>query len=33
MYSAYKLSKQGDNMQPDVLLSEFWTSVLVQVQF
>ena len=26
MDSAYKLNKQGDNIQPDVLLSQFWTS-------
>ena len=27
MYSAYKLNKQGDNIQPDVLLSQFGTSL------
>ena len=32
MYSAFKLNKQGDNIQPDVLLSQFWTS-LFYVQF
>ena len=25
MYSAYKLNKEGDNIQPDVLLSQFGT--------
>ena len=33
MYSAYKLNKQGDNIQPDVVLSQFWTSLLFHVQF
>ena len=33
MYSAYKLNKQTDNIQPDVLLSQFGTSVLFHVQF
>ena len=33
MYSAYKLNKQGDNIQPDVLLSLFGTSLLFHVQF
>ena len=27
MYSAYKLNKQGDNVQLDVLLSQFGTSL------
>ena len=31
MYSAYKLNKQGDNIQPDVLLSQFGTSLLFYV--
>ena len=31
MYSAYKLSKQGDNIQLDVLLSLFGNSVLFYV--
>ena len=31
MYSAYKLNKQDDNMQPDVFLSQFWTSSLFRV--
>ena len=33
MYSAYELHKQGDNIQPDVLLSEYGTSLLLFVQF
>ena len=33
MYSASKLNKQGDNIQPDVLLSRFGTSLLFHVQF
>ena len=33
MYSAYNLNKQGDNIQPDVLLSWFRTSLLFYVQF
>ena len=33
MYSACKLNKQGDNIQPDVLLSQFGTSLLFHVQF
>ena len=33
MYSAYKLNKQGDNIQPDVLLPWFGTSLLFHVQF
>ena len=33
MYSAYKLNKQGDNIQPWVLLSRFWTSLLFHVWF
>ena len=33
MYSAYKLSEQGDNIEPDVLLSQFWASALFHVQF
>ena len=33
MYSAYKLNKQGDNIQPDILLSWFETSLLLHVQF
>ena len=30
-YSAYKLSKQGDNIQPWVLFSQFGTSLLFRV--
>ena len=33
MYSAYKLNKQGDNIQPDVPLFLFGTSLLFHVQF
>ena len=33
MYSAFKLHKQGDNVQPDVLLFLFGTSLLFHVQF
>ena len=33
MYSAYKLNRQGDNIQPWVLLSQFGTSLLFHVQF
>ena len=33
MYSACKLNKQSDNIQPDVLLSLFGTSLLFHVQF
>ena len=33
MFSAYKLNKQGDNLQPIVLLSQFWTSQLFPVRF
>ena len=33
MYSAYKLNKLGDNIQPDVLLFLFGTSLLFHVQF
>ena len=33
MYSAYKLNKQGDNIQLDVLLSQYETSLLFHVQF
>ena len=33
MYSAYKLNKWGDNIQPDGLLSLFGSSLLFQVQF
>ena len=33
MYSAYKLNKQGDNIQPYVLLSQFGTSLLFDMQF
>ena len=33
MYSAYKLNKQGDNIQPDELLFLFGTSLLFHVQF
>ena len=33
MYSAYKLKKKGDNIQPHVLLSQFGTSLLFHVQF
>ena len=29
MYSASKLNKQGDSIQPDVLLSQFGTSLLM----
>ena len=32
MYSAYKLNKQGDNIQPDVLLFLFGTSLLFHDQ-
>ena len=33
MYSAYKLNKQGDNIQPCICLPLFETSLLFQVQF
>ena len=33
MYSACKLNKQGDNIQPDILLFLFGTSLLFNVQF
>ena len=33
MYSAYKLNKQGDNIQPWCTLSWFGTSLLFHVQF
>ena len=35
MYSAYKLNKQGDNIQTicNVLLSQIWTSLLFHVRF
>ena len=33
MYSAYKMNKQGDNIQPDVLLSQFGNSLLFHVWF
>ena len=33
MYFAYKLNKQGDNIQFDVLLSQLGTSLLLHVQF
>jgi len=33
MYSAYELNKQGDNIQPYVLLSQFGTSLLFHVKF
>ena len=33
LYSAYKLNKQGDNMQPYILLSQFETSPLFHIQF
>ena len=33
MCSAYKLNKQGDNIQPDVLLSQFGTGLLFHAQF
>ena len=33
MYSAYKLNKYSDNIQPDILLSKFWTSLLFYVWF
>ena len=33
MYSVCKLNKQGDNIQPVVLLSQFWTSQFFQVRF
>ena len=33
MNFAKKLNKQGDNIQPDVLPSQFWTTLLFQVWF
>ena len=33
MYSVYKLNKQGDNIQPGVLLSQLGTSPLFQVRW
>ena len=33
MDAAYKLNKQGDNIQSDVLLFLFGTSLLFHVQF
>ena len=33
MYSAYKLNKQGDNIQPWRLLSWFGTSLMFHIQF
>ena len=33
MYSAYKLNKQGDNIQPYILLSHFGTSLLFHIEF
>ena len=33
MYSAYKLNKQGDNIQPYILLSRFGTSLLFHIEF
>ena len=33
MYSAYKLNKQGDNIQPCYIFSQFWTSQLFHVWF
>ena len=33
MYSAYKLNKQGDNIQPWILLSQLWTSPLFHLWF
>ena len=33
MYSAYKLNKQGDNIQPCTLLSQFGTDLLFHVRF
>ena len=33
VHSACKLNKQGDNRQPDVLLSQFWASPLFRVRF
>ena len=33
MYSAYKLNKQSENIQLDVLLSQFGASQLFHVQF
>ena len=33
MYSAYKLNKQGDNIQPVIFLSQFWTSQLFHVLY
>ena len=32
MYSAYKLNKQGNSIQPDVLLSQFRNNLLFRVQ-
>ena len=33
MYSEYELNKQGDSISLDVLLSQFWPSVLFHVWF
>ena len=33
MYTAYKLNRQGDNIQPWLLLSQFWTSPFFHDQF
>ena len=33
MYFAHILNKQGDNVQPDILLSQFGTSSLIHVRF
>ena len=33
MHSAYKLNEQGDNIQGDILFSQFWTSSLFHVWF
>ena len=33
MCSAYTLNKQGDSVQPCVLLSQFWTSQLFHIRF
>ena len=33
VYSVYKLNQEGDNMQPFILLSQFWSSQLFHAQF
>jgi len=33
MYCAYNLNNQGDNMQPNVPISQFWTCLLFLVHF